>query len=212
MNNKSEFFLFALMLILVSLRLSAQVSISGIVTDPLGNPIPVLEVGLFIDNGDPSANFDSSIVAWTMTDSNSHYMIGGIPAGIYRICFNLHSKDTLHSSMSIVNIELSNQDQLLDVSIQMRENVAYCYVITSPSNWKKITGKITGLPVFRKAKIIFEVMKTGEKQVVYTDRDGNFTGVFPPKTGLVKVSVFAHEGKNEWREMESYVQRPRRHR
>lgn len=212
MNNKSEFFLFALMLILVSLRLSAQVSVSGVVTDPLGNPIPELEVGLFIDNGDPSANFDSSIVAWTMTDSNSHYMIGGIPAGIYRICFNLHSKDTLHSSMSIVNIELSNQDQLLDVSIQMRENVAYCYVITSPSNWKKIIGKITGLPVFRKAKIIFEVMKTGEKQVVYTDRDGNFTGVFPPKTGLVKVSVYSHKGKNEWQEIESYVQRPQRHR
>lgn len=200
------------MLILVSLRLSAQVSVSGVVTDPLGNPIPELEVGLFINNGDPSANFDSSIVAWTMTDSNGHYVIEEIPAGTYRTCFNFHYKDTLHQTMSVVSIELSNQDQLLDVSVQMRETVAYCYVIQSPSNWKKIIGKITGLPVFRKAKIIFEVMKTGEKQVVYTDRDGNFTGVFPPKTGLVKVSVFTHEGKNEWQEMKSYVQRPQRHR
>lgn len=212
MHNKSEFFLFTLILMLVSLPLSAQVSISGVVADPIGNPIPELEVGLFIDNGDPFPNLDSSMVAWTKTDSNGHYMIEEIPAGTYRTCFNFHYKDTLHQTMSVVNIELSNQDFLLDVSIQMRENVAYCYVITSPSNWKKIIGKITGLPVFRKAKIIFEVMKTGEKQVVYTDRDGNFTGVFPPKTGLVKVSVFTHEGKNEWQEMKSYVQRPQRHR
>lgn len=212
MHNKSEYFLFALILMLVSLPLSAQVSISGVVADPIGNPIPELEVGLFIDNGDPFPNLDSSMVAWTKTDSNGHYMIEEIPAGTYRTCFNFHYKDTLHQTMSVVNIELSNQDFLLDVSIQMRENVAYCYVITSPSNWKKIIGKITGLPVFRKAKIIFEVMKTGEKQVVYTDRDGNFTGVFPPKTGLVKVSVFTHEGKNEWQEMKSYVQRPQRHR
>ena len=211
-HHNSKFFLFTLMLILVSLHLSAQVSISGVVTDPLGNPIPELEVGLFIDNGDSSANFDSSLVAWTMTDSNGHYVIEEIPAGTYRTCFNFHYKDTMHQTMSVVNIELSKHDFLLDVSVQMRENVAYCYVIQSPSNWKKISGKVTGLPVYRKAKIIFEVIETGEKHVVYTDRDGNFIGEFPPKTGPVKVHVFSHEGKNEWQEIESYVQRPQRHR
>ncbi|MBP5649744.1 MAG: hypothetical protein J6X01_01555 [Bacteroidales bacterium] len=59
MHNKSEYFLFALILMLVSLPLFAQVSISGVVTDPLGNPIPELEVSLFIDNGDPFPNYDS---------------------------------------------------------------------------------------------------------------------------------------------------------
>lgn len=212
MHNKSKYFLFALILMLVSLPLSAQVSISGVVTDPIGNPIPELEVGLFIDNGDPFPNLDSSMVAWTKTDSNGHYMIEEIPAGTYRTCFNFHYKDTLHQTMSVVSIELSNQDQLLDVSVQMRENVAYCYVIQSPSNWKKISGKVTGLPVYRKAKIIFEVMETGEKQVVYTYSDGNFIGEFPPKTGPVKVHVYSHKDKNEWQEIESYVQRPQRHR
>lgn len=212
MHNKSEYFLFALILMLVSLPLSAQVSISGVVTDPLGNPIPELEVGLFIDNGNSFPNVDSLIVAWTKTDSNGHYVIERIPAGTYRTCFNFHYKDTMHQTMSVVNIELSNHDFLLDVSVQMRENVAYCYVIQSPSNWKKISGKVTGLPVYRKAKIIFEVIETGEKHVVYTDRDGNFIGEFPPKTGLVKVHVYSHKGKNEWQEIESYVQRPQRHR
>ncbi len=212
MHNKSESFLFALILMLVSLPLSAQVSISGVVTDPPGNPIPELEVGLFIDNGNSFPNVDSLIVAWTKTDSNGHYVIEGIPAGTYRTCFNFHYKDTMHQTMSVVNIELSNHDFLLDVSVQMRENVAYCYVIQSPSNWKKISGKVTGLPVYRKAKIIFEVIETGEKQVVYTDSDGNFIGEFPPKTGPIKVRVFTHEGKDEWREVKNYVQRPRRHR
>lgn len=207
---KKTFFL-TLFLSLATVSLFAQASVSGVVTDPIGKPILGLEVGLLVDNGNHSSMDDAPMVALTKTDSIGQYFFEGIAAGKYAVSFNCNHKDSVHQRLSVVDIALSDNDFLLDVSINMYESVGYSYMVPSPpAEWTRIDGEITGLPIFRKAMIVFKVMGTGKKQVVYTHEDGNFFWAFPPETGRVKVHVLAHEGKNQWREVKSYTRRPQK--
>ena len=207
---KNSFFL-TLFLSLAIVSLFAQASVSGVVTDPIGKPIQGLEVGLLVDNGNHGSMDDAPMVALTKTDSIGQYLFEGIAAGNYAVSFNCNHKDSVHQRFFVVDISLSDNDFLLDVSINMFECVEYCYMIPSPpAEWTRIDGEITGLPIWRKAMIVFEVMGTGKKQVVYTDKNGNFFWAFPPETGRVKVHVLAHEGKNQWREVKSCIRRPQK--
>ena len=207
---KKTFFL-AMFLLLATVRLFAQASVSGVVTDPIGKPIQGLEVGLLVGNGDRVSVDDATLVALTKTDSIGQYFFEGIPAGKYAVSFNCNHKDTVHQSLCVVDIALSDNDFLLDVSINMFETVAYSYMVPSPpAEWTRIDGEITGLPIHKKAMIVFEVMGTGKKQVVYTNKDGIFFWAFPPETGRVKVHVFAHEGKSLWRKVKSCIRRPQK--
>ena len=198
------------MLLLTRVCLFAQASVSGVVTGHTGNPIQELEVALMMDNGNHVPVDDAPIVALTKTDSFGHYLLEGIPSGRYVVAFNQNHKDSMHQSSSMWGLVLSDNDCLLDVSLNMYECVEYCLIPFSPAEWKRISGKIMGLPVFRKAMIVFEVMETGEKQVVYTYGDGNFAKSFPPEAGRVKVHVFMHEGKKQWREVKSCIRRPQK--
>lgn len=207
---KKSFFL-TLFLSLTTVSLFAQASVSGVVTDPIGKPIQGLEVGLLVDNGNHSSMDDAPMVALTKTDSIGQYFFEGIAAGKYAVSFNCNHKDSVHQRLSVVDIALSDNDFLLDVSINMYESVGYSYMVPSPpAEWTRIDGEITGLPIFRKAMIVFEVMGTGKKQVVYTNKDGIFFWAFPPETGRVKVHVFAHEGKSLWRKVKSCIRRPQK--
>lgn len=207
---KKTFFL-TLFLSLATVSLFAQASVSGVVTDPIGKPILGLEVGLLVDNGNHSSMDDAPMVALTKTDSIGQYFFEGIAAGKYAVSFNCNHKDSVHQRLSVVDIALSDNDFLLDVSINMYESVGYSYMVPSPpAEWTRIDGEITGLPIFRKAMIVFELMGTGKKQVVYTNKDGIFFWAFPPETGRVKVHVFAHEGKSQWREVKSCIRRPQK--
>ena len=209
---KKTFFL-TLFLSLATVSFFAQASVSGVVTDPIGKPIQGLEVGLLVDNGNHSSMDDAPMVALTKTDSIGQYFFEGIAAGKYAVSFNCNHKDSVHQSLSVVGIALSDNDFLLDVSINMYESVGYSYMVPSPTaEWTRIDGEITGLPIHKKAMIVFEVIGTGKKQVVYTDEDGIFFWAFPPETGRVKVHVFAHEGKSLWRKVKSCIRRTQKRR
>ena len=207
---KKSFFL-TLFLLLTTVCLFAQASVSGVVTDPIGKPIQGMEVGLLVDNGNRVSVDDGTLVALTMTDSIGQYLFEGISSGKYAVSFNWNHKDSVHQRLSVVDIALSNNDFLLDASVNMYESVGYSYMVPSPpAEWRRIDGEITGLPIHKKAMIVFEVMETGKKQVVYTDEDGIFFWAFPPETGRVKVHVFAHDGKNQWRDVKSCIRRPQK--
>lgn len=207
---KKPFFL-TLFLMLATVCLFAQASISGVVTDPIGKPIQGLEVGLLVDNSNHGSMDDAPMVALTKTDSIGQYFFEGIAAGKYAVSFNCNHKDSVHQNLCVVDIALSDNNFLLDVSINMYESIGYSYMVPSPpAEWTRIDGKITGLPIHKKAMIVFKVMGTGKKQVVYTYENGDFFWAFPPKTGRVKVHVFAHEGKNQWREVKSCIRRPQK--
>lgn len=200
------------LLLLATVRLSAQGILNGIVISPYGDAEHKVSVELFTNNGDRFDDKIETLVAKTQTNEEGYYQIEGIAPGKYAVRFNENKADSTCMTITMINVEIAGGDELLDVRLELgcsafgpplciRKKGAY-----SP----KIRVQLETHPKYKvMTKVEFEIIASGEKRFRYTNDDPIVTQYFPAGTGRVRVRVYEHVGKNQWQMIETYVAKPR---
>ena len=198
-------FLVAL-LFMATAFLSAQGTLSGIVANPWGRPLSGVSVELFTDDGSRSYDEKATLIAATRTDTMGHYMIEDIRSGQYAVRFN-HNDDTIYQTIIIVNCVFSNTDFLLDVNLNPMCILERPGIVPSTA-LKSCHIKVRCyLKSHRMAKVEFETLKDNERSTLYTK--GCVTQFFPAGTGRVRIRIYDHVGKDQWKLRKTMTRRPR---
>ena len=209
--KKSSLFI----LLLATVQLFAQGSLSGIVISPYGYAEHKVSVELFTNSSDD--RFDDKIetlVAKTLTDEEGYYRIEGVASGTYVVRFN-NKGDSTCMRLTVINVEITGGNELLDVRLKLR-----CTSFGPPlecirkkgsiSPSPKITVQLKTHPKYKvMTKVEFEIFSSGEKSYRYTKDDTIITQYFPAGTGQVRVRVYEHLGENKWQLVKTYVAKPR---
>lgn len=208
--KKSSLFI----LLLATVRLSAQGILNGIVISPYENAEHNVSVELFTNNSDRFDDKIETLVAKTLTDKKGYYQIEGIAPGTYAVRFN-NKGDSTCMTITMINVEIAGGDKLLDVRLNPRctsfgpplECISKKGSI-SPS--PKITVQLETHPKYKVVtKVEFEIIASGEKSFRYTNDNPIVTQYFPAGTGRVRVRVYEHLGYDLWQLVKTYVAKPR---
>lgn len=208
-------------LLLATVRLAAQGSLSGIVISPYGDAEQGVSVGLFTNNGNRFDDKIDTVVAQTLTDKTGYYRIEGIAPGTYAARFNNNQGDSNCITMTVIGVKIADGNVPLDVRLVQR-----CTAFGSPPvciqkkplvciHKKKYTTRIITVQLKKEpeskvmAKVEFEIISTGGKSFRYAYGDPVVTQYFPAGTGRVRVRVYEHLDEDLWLLVKMYVTRPR---
>lgn len=191
--------------------LSAQGTISGIVANVWGQPLSRVSVELFTDDGSRFDDENATLIATTRTDTMGRYLIEDISAGQYAVRFNHNQADNIddneiYQSIIVVGCKISDTNVLLDVHLDPLEGFVVHSVIQEPCHIR-----IRCYPKSRlMAKVEFENLGTQKRSVLYTK--GWVAQHFPAGTGRVKICIYDHVGKDQWKLRRTMTRRPRKER
>jgi hypothetical protein len=200
-------------LLLATVRLAAQGSLSGIVISPYGDAEHGVSVELFTNNGDRFDDKIDTVVAQTLTDKTGYYLIEGIAPGTYAARFNSNQGDSNCITMTMIGVKIADGDKSLDVRLEQRctaFGAPYACVIKREPFTPKITVQLETNPKSKvMTKVEFEIISTGEKSFRYAYGNPVVTQYFPAGTGRVKVRVYEHLDEDLWHLVKFYVTKPR---
>lgn len=197
------------MLLMATGSLSAQGALSGIVANPWGEPISRVSVELFTDDGSSRLDDEkATLIAATRTDTMGHYLIESIPSGQYAVRFN-HKDDTTYKTITFVRCGISDTNLLLDVHLEPMCILGEGSII-GPS--RVLNPCHIKVRCYRKsrnmAKVEFETLKDKERSTLYTK--GCVTQFFPAGMGRVRIRIYDHVGKDQWKLRKTMTRRPRK--
>lgn len=195
------------MLLMETGPLSAQGTLSGIVANPWGQPLSGVSVELFTDDGSEFVASKATLIAATRTDTRGHYLIEDIRSGQYAVRFN-HNDDTIYQTITFVRCGISDTCFLLDVHLEpmciLGEGSIVPSTVLNPYHIK--------VRCYRKsrnmAKVEFETLKNKERSTLYTK--GQVAQFFPDGTGRVRIRIYDHVGKDQWKLRKTMTRRPRK--
>ncbi len=202
-------------LLMVTVRLAAQGTLSGIVISPYGNAEHEVSVELFTNSGDRFDDKIDTLVAQTLTDKTGYYRIEGIAPGTYAARFNKNQGDSTCMTITMIGVKIADGDKSLDVRLEQR-----CTAFDPPHvcihekrfTTHKITVQLEKHPESKvMTKVEFEIIANGEKSFLYTNDCPVVTQYFPAGTGRVRVRIYEHLGENLWHLVKMYVTKPHIH-
>ncbi len=199
-------------LLLATVRLAAQGSLSGIVISPYGDAEHGVSVELFTNDGDRFDDKIDTLVAQTLTDITGYYRIEGIAPGTYAARFNSNEGENGCITKIMVGVKIADGNVPLDVQLELgcfAFGPPYACVIKRGPFTPKITVQLETRPESKvMTKVEFEIVSTGEKSFRYSYGDP-VTQYFPAGTGRVRVRVYEHLDDDLWLLVKAYVTRPR---
>ena len=201
-------FLMSLLLATIG-SIPAQGTISGIVANVWGQPLNGVSVELFTDDGSRFDDENATLIATTRTDTMGRYLIEDISAGQYAVRFNHNQAnnidaDRIYQEITVVGCEISDTNFLLDVHLEPLEGFAVYSVRQMPYYIRIRCCPKSHLM----AKVEFEILDTKEQSVLYTS--GWVAQHFPAGTGRVKIRIYDHVGKDQWKLKKTMTRRPRK--
>lgn len=194
------------MLLMATGPLSAQGTVSGIVANPWGQPLSGVSVELFIDDGSRFDDEKATLIAATRTDARGHYLMEDIRSGQYAVRFN-HNDDTIYQTITFVRCGISDTCFLLDVNLEPMCILGEGSIVPSVAPKSCHIKVRCYLKSRNMAKVEFETLKNKERSTLYTK--GWVTQYFPAGTGRVRIRIYDHVGKDQWKLRKTMTRRPR---
>ena len=198
-------------LLLATVRLSAQGSLSGVVISPYGAAEHMVSVELFTNVGDRFDDKIDTLVTETLTNTEGYYRIEGIAPGTYAVRFNSKGGDSTCVTITIIGVKIAGGDKSLDVRLEPSCS-AFGPLLCIPKRGAP-SPKIDVQPETHPdskvmTKVEFEIIASGEKSYRYTNDDTIVTQYFPVGTGRVRVRVYEHLSDDMWLLVKTYIVKP----